>query len=218
MKLKRLPVRVRIQRVGPVSKRRTKKLNPVRAAGAFIGGVSLLPLVLSALPAYAATSGQNASTLTLAPQAVVSLTVTPTTGTFANCSGANSAQLAFPNGTCEVTGITITNGSVADQIFVNGQNAIPTDAGTPWTLVDATPGPNQFEEVSTGIPAAGEQALFLSNTPQCDTAFTAEPGNCNAAAGSSGPEIGILDVTGPSSSTDSGPFTVTTTWTAVASS
>jgi hypothetical protein len=198
-----------------------------------VASVALVSTFLLAPAADAATTGANTATLTVAPPAVRSLTVTPSTSTFANCSGSNASQLAIPNGTCSVGtvatsvtgGVTVTNGSVPGEVFVNGGNAVPSDAGTPWTLAGTiwigssvpTPGANQYDEATTDYSTNGSGQIFTSfaNTAICDHSFSpnAVPGgSCTASAGQVGQEA--LDLVGPSSSTDAGPFSITTTWTA----
>ena len=238
--------RIRVYRVER-PRVRTRGLAHGRVIAAFVGLVGLLSLSLLTLPADAATSGSNAATVTVAPALVRSLTVTPPTSTFGNCSGGTASELAIPNGTCSVGqmlqpniavngatgGVTVTNGSVADQIDVNGGPAAPTDAGTPWTLTASTAfsqtdisdvlsspsftplaGPNQFEEEGQAELAGVVVNSQVGSSAACDGAFTAQ--NCSstnsAASGASTQEI--LYLGGPSSSTDAGPFTVTTTWTA----
>jgi hypothetical protein len=123
-------------------------------------------------------------------------------------------------------GITITNGNTAGHIDVNGQNAIPADmGGTPWAIENTVnPGVDQFLEDTLGSQSngVGSNNTSLSTAPVCDTAFNVvgvgspvQPvGDCSATAGQSSNEV--LNMVGPSSSTDqNGPFTVTTTWTAV---
>jgi hypothetical protein len=189
------------------------------------------------LPASAATTGSNTATVGILPPAVRSITVSPGTGAFGECSGPNTSgsspipsDLAFPNGACQLGdllgsggvsgGITITNGTVAGHIDVNGQSATPADAGTPWTLesTSATPGVNQFQESTIGgqVLTVATNGAPVDTAPVCDQGFTVvgTVGSCSASAGQSSNEI--LGITGPSSSTDqNGPFTITTTWTAV---
>jgi hypothetical protein len=197
--------------------------------------VAVVPALALAVPATAATTGSNVGTLTLTPPAVRSVTVTPATSTFANCTGPNAAQLAFPNGFCSVGvagnsgaagGVTVTNGTAAGHIDVNGANAVPSDSGTPWTLLDSpsayapsltTPAADQYDEL-TQVLFSGHGVVnsVVSTTPTCDLAFdgtTSTPGGCTAAAGASTTESLVIE--GPSTSTDAGPFAITTTWTAV---
>jgi hypothetical protein len=182
----------------------------------------MLPLVLFALPADAASTGSNAGTVTVAPEAVRSLTVTPASSTFANCSGGNATEMSIPNGSCSVGvpsgqviagGVTITNGSVAGHIDVIGQSAVPA-SGTAWALVNANgpaPGQDQFAEtLGGGGPLFGGGTV--TTTASCDTAFTG--GSCQTATAGATQEEAI-NIFGPSASTSPGPFTVTTTWTAV---
>jgi hypothetical protein len=161
--------------------------------------------------------------------------VSPTTATFGDCVTSNGtassspSELPFPNGECEVGaptttgvigGITITNGTVPGHIDVNGQPATPADAGTPWTLgtTAGAPGVNQFLELAEGNQSATNpnNSADVGTAPSCDTAFNTvgTAGDCSASAGQASNEA--LAIAGPSSSTDqNGPFTITTTWTAV---
>jgi hypothetical protein len=192
--------------------------------------VALVPMLLLAPAADAATTGANTATLNVAPPAVRSLTVTPSTSTFGNCSGSNPSQLTLPNGTYSVGtlttsvsgGVTVTNGSVAGEIFVNSGNAVPSDAGTPWTLIGAAtwtssstpaPGANQYGEATSIYSTIFNSQIInqLSGTASCDHSFSTG-GTCSASAGQAGQEQLLL--VGPSSSTDAGPFSITTTWTA----
>jgi hypothetical protein len=178
----------------------------------------LAALAVAAVPvgsALAATSGSVSETITVA---VRSVTVSPSSASL--CSSAS--PLTFPNGRCQTSNITITNGSAAGHIDVNGADAIPADSGTHWTLCAGTVAPtcsgggnagqdqyreNTFNNSNTSIRPD------LTNTPQCDTSFA--PGSaCAAAAGQSTKEF--IAMTGPSASTDtSSTFTSSVTWTAV---
>jgi hypothetical protein len=215
------------------------RLRPSRISVIAVGALGLVA-TLMAVPASAATSGSNSATVNLAPSApppVRSITVSPTTAAFGECVTSNGtassspSELPFPNGGCNVGdptntgvvgGITITNGNTAGHIDINGQPATPADAGgTPWTIAPtsaANPGVDQFFEFGFG-------SHFLTNNnnnsdvgtaPTCDTAFNVvgTAGDCSASAGQASNEA--LFIEGPSSSTDqNGPFTITTTWTAV---
>jgi hypothetical protein len=208
------------------------RIRPSRVT-AIAAGVLGLVATMMALPAAASTSGSNTATVQLVPPAVRSITVSPATAVFNHCSP-NATALAFPNGACQVGlqdattgaitgGITITNGSVAGHIDVNGQNATPSDVGgTPWTLLTtpSTPGINQFIEETFGSSLVNSNGSLVAPTPLCDGAFTLagtppnQTGDCSASANQSANEALLLE--GPSSSTDqNGPFTITTTWTAV---
>lgn len=228
-----LGVRISYHRARSRAARRARPGRTLLAVGAGL----LALLSLDAIPATAATTGSNTATVQLTPPPVRSVTVSPSTAAFGNCSGpnetgtnSNPAELAFPNGSCLVGtagaavitgGITITNGTAAGSIDVNGQAATPADAGTPWSLVPAsagTPGVDQFVEATDGsaLTSASGNYTSVTSTPTCDTAFTvvSSAGSCAAAAGQSSEEALVIE--GPSSSTDqNGPFTITTTWTAV---
>ncbi len=89
-----IPLRLRIERHGPHRKSGRTQIAPRRTLVSLIGVAALSPLLLMALPAQAATSGANAGVVTLTPAAVRSVTVTPATSTFANCTGGNPARIA----------------------------------------------------------------------------------------------------------------------------
>ena len=189
-----------------------------------------------ALAATAPTSESNKATLNLAPAALRSITVTPATSTFGDCTagggkGTNTTpgELAFPNGICTVGsvttngitgGVTVVNGPVAGHIDVSGQQARPEDTGTPWTLiVTGTPGVDQFREATNGsqlVQFPSESRIVPQTIPVCDKSFevSGTAGACTSAAGQSATESLVL--LGPSATTDThGPFVVTTTWMAV---
>jgi hypothetical protein len=181
-------------------------------------------------PAWAqTTSGGTTAFIPVAQPPVRSITVSPGTVTYTNCTGGNSTatQLGFPNGTCTVASpaITVTNGPAPGHIDVNGANATPADGGTHWALCGPNagepacaappdiPGADQFSEDTISPSGTG---VILTTTPSCDGAFnsTNAADNCAASAGHSTGEG--LFVRGPSSSTDtSANFSTTVTWTAV---
>lgn len=227
--------RIRIVRVGaPV------RSSPVRRHGwrPLALAISVMSLVsLSAAPALAASTGSSTGTITVATPAVYSVTVSPSTFSFGSCGtnlGASTgSSLGFPNGKClygtgsgsvYTTGFTITNTGAAGHIDVNGANAVPSDAGTPWTLCTEQstctndgglyPGANQFQVNTEADPEGSNAYAILSNSPACDGAFDGgTTGGCSAASGAS--QIEGLVMTGPESSTDtSSTFTTTLTWTA----
>jgi hypothetical protein len=146
---------------------------------------------------------------------VRSVSISPTEITI--CS---QAPLTFPNGICRADGITVTNGQVGGHIDVNGGDAVPSDAGTGWTLCTAIvggtctgsssePGQDEYSQYTTATTGAGP-AMTIS--PQCDTAFDGT--DCSAGPGQTKTEDIVL--TGPSAVTDtSSTFTTSVTWTAV---
>jgi hypothetical protein len=199
--------------------------------------IAVMALVgISAAPALAASTGSGTATINIVP-AVYSVTVSPATFSFGLCStrlGASTgSSLGFPDGYCYygtgtstyTTGVTITNTGAAGHIDVNGSNAVPSDAGTPWTLCSEQggtctylsgglyyPGANQFQLGNLADPDGSNAYTIISNSPACDEAFDASVG-CSAASGAS--QIEGLEMTGPESSTDtSSTFTTTLTWTA----
>jgi hypothetical protein len=213
----------------PRSIPRRRLTGPLMAACALT-----IATLAAAVPANASSTGTNSATVNLAPPPVRSITVSPTTTSFGNCTGPNGSgssvdptELEFPNGLCTVgssgpagtSGITITNGAAAGHIDVNGQSATPADNGQSWSLVvTGTPGTDQFREATNGsqFPAVSSNEVIVPTIPVCDTGFNvvSSSGDCSAAPAQSSTEILVLE--GPSASTDqNGPFTVVTTWTAV---
>ena len=151
-------------------------------------------------------SGSGASltaTVAVASQ-FKSVTVSTANETFVNCSGGSSSgsTLGFPNGGCDTAPFNVTNnGTVPESVDVQATNALPSDGGTPWSLIGpaSTPGQDQFQ--------LRNQSGDLSSTPAPDgVAGTLQP---NSAAGE------YLSLTGPSASSDpSGSFSTAVTWTA----
>ncbi len=186
--------------------------------------------LLAAAGTRADTSAVLSETIDVSPPPTRSLTVSP--GGIGICSP--SEPLAFPNGECNSPAITITNGAVADDIDVQGQNAVPSDvtqdpgtAPPDWALCGSAstaclgspepggtltyPGQDQYEEWTD---TEGSRGPYLSDTAQCDTAFNSYPlVSCAASAGQSQEEFVAL--VAPSASTDtSATFTSALTWTA----
>ena len=232
--------RIRLVRGKPASGRR-RPAGPLSLGRRLILGVASLALVLAGGAGMAATpaaatacpAGACTATINVAPPPVLSVTVGTiyTSLTYSSCyttltSGTSTpAGLVFPNGFCQTQqpAVTITNGAVADQIYVNGANAIPSDNVTPWTLCngggavsvpctgsDGNPGQNQYLEENF----SQEGATFLTNTPACDWAWEGVD-ECTASVGQE--ESEGLEMVGPSAPTDpSSTFTAVVTWTAVA--
>ncbi len=98
---------------------------------------------------------------------------------------------------------------------MSGGSAIPADAATNWTLLGTLgqPGANQFAEETEDYGVSSPIYSVVSTTPTCDTSFDDAAAGCPAAANQSTEEEVLI--VGPTTSSDSGPFTVTTTWTAV---
>jgi hypothetical protein len=235
--------RIQIVRVD-VSRRRSSRSIRGRTLGALAASVMAL-VGVTAAPALAQGSGSGTATINVVPS-VLSVTISPTTFTYANCAGGSStaSTLGFPGASCYVGGnpttaagaagdVTITNTGAPSQIDVNGANAVPSDSGTPWTLCNGPgpvcsqqvePGPNQFTENGNGWSGSGPNGISsnpYSNTPQCDKAFDyAVQGDTCSTPVPSGASTGEqLEILGPESSTDtSNSFTTTITWTAVPAS
>jgi hypothetical protein len=210
-----LQFRVFVQRNAKKPNGQLRRLVRGRVVTIAIGTATLLPLALIVFPADAATSGSNQSTVQVPRDPVRSVTVSPEIGTSFYCPFS-----IVPSGRCFIGsdvggritgGITITNGAAASDIEVNGQTAVPSvSGGKPWTLVNlATTGLDQFDEATEGGPSP----MNLLTTPQCDNAFDGTTSSCVAVPNQSREEE--LVIIGPSSSTGSGTFRITTTWTAV---
>lgn len=204
--------------------RRLKRGSPLVAAAAVcaVGVASAVPV------GAASTSGSSTGTVNVTPPAVRSITVSPASFTFGACydhaNTSTGSTLAFPNGYCYIanngSGITITNGTAASHIDVQGADAVPSDAGTHWTLCTVgtssclgssnQPGQDQFGE---RVDVSGQADPWLTNSTQCDTAFDAPTSSCAATAGQATTET--LTLVGPSGSTDtSTTFSTVLTWTA----
>ncbi len=161
-------------------------------------------------------SGANRSTVRVGKEPIRSVTVSPRGQTSFTCPTG-----IVPQGTCFIGtrsgggvqgGVTVTNGTAPSTIVVTGQPAVPRKAGSrSWALVGGTaPGPDQFAEFVDG---GGVIATQLSTVPRCDDAFDAGSPQCLAAPNAIRQES--LQIIGPSYSTSTGLFTITTTWTAL---
>jgi hypothetical protein len=177
--------------------------------------------------ASAATSGGLTATIPIAPPPVKSVTVSATSETFGSCTGTSTTALSFPNGHCNTPSVTVSNdGPTAEQIYVQGSDAVPADGGTHWTLcsvqgsaappcpggTSGAPGVNQFFGATGSVTSATPLAL----SAQCDVGFQpSQGGTCNASPGQVGAAESLL-MEGPSQTSDTSPtFTTTITWTAV---
>jgi hypothetical protein len=177
--------------------------------------------------AAAASGSQPASaqlSLHAAPD-VLSVTVSPSSATFDACRGGDSTspgQLGFPNGTCHVNGLVITNTGLPGHMMVSGAPMSPTGGGTPWVLCGATdrttpscnnvgqPGADQYNLALTNN--IGRFGLGLSAQAQCDITFGGLAPSCAAAPGQSTFEN--VRLTGPqSTSSGANSYTTTITWT-----
>jgi hypothetical protein len=159
---------------------------------------------------------------------VLSVTVSPSSGTFGSCTGGDSTsagELGFPNGTCHVTGLVIKNTGLPGHLMVTGAPMVPVGSATAWALCGASdgttpscqrpgyPGADQYiltninpAALRTGLPGT----LNLSDQPQCDIAFGA--GRCGVSPGQSSTEN--VTLTGPrSTSGGAGSYITTITWT-----
>lgn len=238
-------VRISVERTRECRQPRARNRLPrVTAIAAGAVGLLATMIVLPASAATTGSNTATVGLLPPPVRSLTVSPTTAAFGNCVDNTGAASpdpTKLPFPNGACTVGtatvtstipgGITITNGAVAGHIDVNGQDATPADVGgTPWTMEypgnflstpQILPGVDQFAEETLGnnyFVGINSYTAF-DGSPVCDLAFTITSttpatGSCAASAGQSSMEA--LDITGPSSSTDqNGPFTITTTWTAV---
>jgi hypothetical protein len=187
--------------------------------------------------------GSTTAHLAVVPT-VRSVTVSPGSVTFGNCSGGsgytNSTAnvLGYPNGSCSVGAIgvngtfpiTVTYTGIPGSVYVSGSNAVPSDNGTAWTLcsppgspagqaacsgTQGLPGENQY--MMENSAQAVENAGLLTTTPTCDKVFNST-GGCSATPQEFRSQVQheSLVLTGPSSWDDtSTSWTITVTWTAV---
>jgi hypothetical protein len=249
--VRRSGVRIRIERTpsglarasaGRGAARGTRLRRGSRLAVVLVAVAGLAACATSPGGTPTGTPGKGSSiaiTLKTVPT-IVSVTVSPSSASFGGCAGGNasvntastSTALGFPNGHCLLGTpgahgtfpITVTNSGVAADVYVNGDNAVPSDGGTQWGLCNfgtnpakacsaddgKLPGANQY--VVQNFTAGSMNAAGLTGTMTCDTQFAA--GGCSAVQGDAQSE-GIL-LTGPASSTDQATsWTVTITWTAV---
>jgi hypothetical protein len=208
-------------------------------AGLMLAGSGVAGCGLGGPPPNAGQSGRVNLSLTTVPT-VRSVTVSPASATFGNCTGGLASQnthstagkLGFPNAHCLVGTvnpgfypITVTNTGIASAIYVNGSTANPSDGGNQWSLCNREgdgadkckrddgklPGTDQY--MVENFSAVGEQNAGISGTPSCDPEFAAS-GNCWAVQGASQGEG--IELIGPSFSTDtSTKWTMTINWTPV---
>jgi hypothetical protein len=221
---------------------RFRPVGIVASATLAMGGLLILLPSASSAQDYGPVNAQlNVTSTTMStPPPVRSITVSPSTVTYGNCDFTpGQANLTFPNGECSTTvspgpgqpaGITITNGDAAGHVDVQTTVFVPSDKGTPWipcvsdssfsTAPKCTgpagtgtfmyPGVDEFAVATTDVGLSGG-GPYLGQNPNCDTQFDA--GDCVAAAGAS--TVEALEMTGPSSSSDSSlSFNETVTWTA----
>ena len=206
--------------------RRSRRLRWVTPLASLVT-VSVLGAT-SVVPVSASTSGTCTGTVNITPPPVRSITVAPSSFIFGACydhaNSSTGSNLSFPNGYCYINnsgaGLTITNGTASSHIDIQGADAVPSDAGTHWTLCTVgitsctgaanEPGQDQFGERSD---VGGQEGPWLSTSAQCDTAFDAPTSSCAATAGQVTTET--LTLVGPSGSTDtSTQFSSVWTWTA----
>lgn len=207
------------------------------AAGALVGLAACGSV--SSAPAGAGKGASIVISLHVVPT-IRSVTVSPDKANFGNCAGGYAnrttastlGELGYPNAACflgkpqESFPITVTNTGIASHIYVNGANAVPSDAGIEWRLCNPgpkpdvactsnngmSPGENQYV-VQNFAPNRRLNAAGLTNSLACDPEFS-PVGGCWTSFGASQREG--LKLTGPLKPDDtSTSWTVTITWNAV---
>jgi hypothetical protein len=188
-----------------------------------------------ATTAAGATTTTSAQYTATVPFAVSSITVSPQTGSFRNCtggSGGTSTTLALPNGTC-VANVTVTEGGGSAYIYADSGNATAADGGDGWDLCVpeskvATPTCSNSSNASAPggglLPGTDQFALrdffsggtgWLGSTSAC-LPIGGQQGttSCSSLSGSSAAVP--VTIYGPSESTDdSSSFSLTITFTVV---
>lgn len=169
-----------------------------------------------------------------------SVTVTPGTVTFGNCTGGSGATnsseqaMGYPNGSCSVGAIgvnetfpiAVSYTGLPGNVYVSSSNAVPADGGTPWSLCSPQGKPSCTG--GQGLPGSDQymimnfapqvpNATVLTTTSTCDAEF--DPGGgCTASPQEFAKQTqheGLL-LTGPRTWDDhSTSWTLTVTWTAV---
>ena len=182
----------------------------------------------------AADSGGSVNETIYVTQPVRSVSVATGSGGSAIDLCSESQPLTFPNAFCSGSDyVQVTNGPVAGEIDIQGDDAVPSDGMTDWQLCGGPGGPScsgpgagEKPEAPLGMSAnypgqdqyqeetetEGGDSPALTNSAQCDTAFYQM--DCQAWAGQSIPEQIVM--VGPTASTSpSETFTSYITWTAV---
>jgi hypothetical protein len=188
-------------------------------------------------------SGSDSSTtghLSVVPT-IRSVTVSPGSVEFGNCSGGNGATnstdaaLGYPNGLCSVGivnekfPITVAYSGLPGQVYVQSSNAVPSDGGTQWALCSPPAGGSQQPRTTcsgtNGLPGTDQymiqnfaeqvsSATVLDGSAACDEEFD-PAGGCSATPSEFAKQTqheGLL-LTGPASWDDhSTSWTMTITW------
>jgi hypothetical protein len=188
-------------------------------------------------------SGPTSSTtghLSVVPT-IRSITVSPGSVQFGNCSGGNGATnstdkaMGYPNGLCSVGvvneqfPITVSYTGLPGQVYVQSSNAVPSDGGTQWTLCSPPAGGSEQPQTTckgtNGLPGNDQymvqnfaeqvsSATVLNGSAACDQEFD-PAGGCSATPAESTKQTqheGLL-LTGPSTWDDhSTAWTMTITW------
>jgi hypothetical protein len=193
----------------------------------------------------ATTTGGGGTTtghLSVVPT-IRSVTVSPGSVTFGNCTGGSGSTnssgntLGYPNGSCQVGSfgvnesvpITVTYTGISGQVYVSGSNADPSDGGSAWTLCspNASSGGSTTCNGGSGQPGSNQYTVenfaedvpnagVLTTTPTCDQEFDLG-GGCTATPAEFKNQVqheGLVLI-GPKTWSDhSTSWTITVTWTA----
>jgi hypothetical protein len=196
--------------------------------------VLLLLLVVGKRPSQVAANGSSVAISLKTVPTIRSVTVSPGTASFGNCSGGSAGAdtasttnaLGFPNGRCWLGSpgaagsfpITITYNGPPGKVYVSGSSADPSDGGNSWNLCNQAtactgpgglPGADQYMAKTFG--SGRNNSTGLSDNLSCDEEFG--PAGCTASEGQTQREG--VELIGPqSSSSTSGSWTVTITWAA----
>ena len=203
---------------------RLRQSRPLGVSVIALCGVAVAVLTAGgpASEAVGATTSTTAQFTGTVPLAVSSVTVSPGSGTFGNCSGGTGGTtntLALPNGTCTTT-VNVNESGGSAYIYAAASNASASDGGTGWSLCvpnskvstptcssGALPGTDQF--ALKGVFPGG--AGWLGSASAC---LPGPPAACTSLSNTAQPAQ--LTLYGPTkSSDDASSFSVTVTFTVV---
>ena len=193
-------------------------------------GLILVFLLFTNRPAPAASNGASIAISLKTVPTIRSITVSPSTTSFSNCTGGDSSldtaststELGYPNGHCwdgDPSGsfpIKIKYKGPPGQVFVSSSNAVPGSGGSQWSLCSSAnacsgphdlPGTDQYMVKNFG--AGRNSSTGLTGSPTCDHEFGQQ--GCSATSGQSQTEG--VELIGPhDSGNTSTSWTVTITW------
>jgi len=195
-------------------------------------GLILVFLLFTNRPAPAASNGASIAISLKTVPTIRSITVSPSTTSFSNCTGGDSSldtaststELGYPNGHCWDGNpggsfpIKIKYSGPPGKVYVSGSNAVPATGSPQWSLCnpaaactgpEGQPGANQYMVKNFGT--GRNISTGLTGTLACDEEFGAQ--GCSATPGQSQTEG--VELIGPESSGNTSPsWTITITWAA----